>query len=98
MACSVAILEGGECISFSEVAVRSVTQSGQSGVGLLAAGNRLFELLIDLQSNGMSLQKRIKSCSTQRHQPCLGKTLLWWIAAAEALYSSLGDPGAVPLL
>lgn len=49
MGFSIAVLEDGDSISFPEVAARSITQSGQSGVDLLAAGNRLLKVLMGLQ-------------------------------------------------
>lgn len=59
MGFSIPVLEDVDCLSFPEVAARSITQSGQSGVDLLAAENRLLNVLMGLQSNGMSCQKRI---------------------------------------
>lgn len=55
----IGVLEGGVCISFPDVAARSITESGQSGMDLLAKENWLLNVLMGLQSNRMSLQKRI---------------------------------------
>jgi len=39
MGFTIAVLENDDCMSFPEMAARSVTQNGQSGADLLAARN-----------------------------------------------------------
>lgn len=59
MGFNIVAVEDGDSISFFEVSARSITQSRQSAVYLFVAGNWLLNVLMNLQSNGMSLQKRI---------------------------------------
>lgn len=59
MGFSRAVQEDADGIFFPEEAARSIACSEQPGMELLAAGNWLLKVLLGLQVNGKSLQKRI---------------------------------------
>lgn len=59
MGFSRAVQKDADGIFFPEEAARSIACSEQPGMELLAAGNWLLKVLLGLQVNGMSLQKRI---------------------------------------